>query len=341
MRSISRVTISDIAAAAGVSKGAVSYALNGKPGVSSDTRERVREIARELGWSPSRAARALSTSKADAIALVLNRPARLLGIEPFYMEFIAGVESVIAGRGVALMLHLVRSNQEEIAAYEKWWGEGRVDGALLVDLAFEDPRVDAVAALGIPTVAVAAGDAAGELPYVSTDDETAMRNAVRYLARLGHRRIARVGGMPHLSHTVIRDRAFVDETAAAEVADAPIIDTDFSGEAGARATRTLLMLPEPPTAIIYDNDIMAVAGLGVAYELGVRVPDELSLLAWDDSPLCEITRPPLSAMSRDVTAFGADAAEMLLTLIDRGGVESRQGAIPTLLPRATTAPPLN
>ena len=91
-----RITIKDIAERAGVSKGAVSYALNGRPGVSDDTRDRIVAIANELGWYPNRAARALSAARADACGLVLARPARTIALEPFFMEFIAGVESELA-----------------------------------------------------------------------------------------------------------------------------------------------------------------------------------------------------------------------------------------------------
>lgn len=336
---IARVSIGDIAQRAGISKGAVSYALNNKPGVSDSTRERVQKIARELGWSPSLAARSLSTSRADAIGLVLSKPARMLGIEPFYMEFIAGVEETIAERGIALMLHIVSDPAREIDIYQKWWAGRRVDGALLVDLSSDDPRVDAVQRIGIPAVSVSSPESARGLPHVWTDDARAMRDAVRYLVRLGHRRLARVGGIPSLSHTVTRDHAFLEGVAEAGL-DAPtIIDTDFSGEGGSRATRSLLLQENQPTAIVYDNDVMAVAGLGVASELGVSVPSELSLLAWDDSPLCEITHPPLSAMRRDVTRLGSEAAEMLLYLLADGRVNDRQGPLPVLFPRATTGPP--
>ena len=263
----------------------------------------------------------------------------MLGLEPFYMEFISGVEEVIAAEGIALMLHVVDRPGAEIAAYEKWWAQRRVDGVLLVDLALNDPRVAAVQELEIPAVCVSSGDAAGGLPFVSTDDGRAMRDAVRYLIRLGHRRVARVGGIPALSHTVARDQAFLEVAAQAGLTQHRIIDTDFSGEAGARATRALLMQSEPPTAIVYDNDVMAVAGLGVAAELGVSVPGELSLLAWDDSPLCEITHPPLSAMRRDVPALGAAAAQMLLAIVDGGEGGSREGPLPALFPRGSTAPP--
>lgn len=334
---IPRVTISDIAVRAGLSNGAVSYALNNKPGVSEDTRARVLAIAQELGWTANYAARSLSTSHADAIGLVLARPARMLGLEPFYMEFIAGVEATIAPEGISLMLHVVADIADEIQAYERWWAQGRVDGVLLVDLSTDDPRPQEAHRIGIPAVCVSSTDAAGGLPHVWSDDDSATRDALRYLVRLGHRRIARVGGIPTLSHTQLRNAAFREVAAEANLVDWSIINTDYSGEDGARATRSLLTSRVPPTAILYDNDIMAVAGLGVASELGVRVPSELSLMAWDDSAICEITHPPLSAMKRDVPALGAVAARLLMRVIDGDNPVSLPGPLAKLVPRGSTS----
>jgi hypothetical protein len=164
-----RTTISDIAKQAGLSIGAVSYALNNKPGVSSETRTRVKRIARQMGWTPNQAARSLSRSQADAIGLVLLRPARLLAVEPFYMEFIAGMERAIAPEGIAILLHVLDDRDKEIETYEKWWAQLRVDGVLLVDMSREDPRVDAIKRIGIPAVCVT-GDptAAGNIPTIWT-----------------------------------------------------------------------------------------------------------------------------------------------------------------------------
>ncbi|MEU0274800.1 LacI family DNA-binding transcriptional regulator, partial [Streptomyces sp. NPDC006307] len=103
-----RVTINDVAARAGVSKGAVSMAFNNRPGVSQATRERIFEAARELGWFPHQTARSLSSRRVDIVGLAICRPARLLGLEPFYMEFVSGIESVLAERSCSLLLRLVR-----------------------------------------------------------------------------------------------------------------------------------------------------------------------------------------------------------------------------------------
>ncbi|WP_394428290.1 LacI family DNA-binding transcriptional regulator [Streptomyces sp. SGAir0957] len=334
-----RVTIKDVAAAAGVSKGAVSIAFNHKPGLSDATRERIFAVAREMGWAPNSSARSLSRQHTDTVGLAICRPARLLGLEPFYMEFISGIESVLAERSCSLLLRLVSSREEEIELQQTWWRERQVGGSVLVDFDQDDPRIGPLRELGMPAVAVGHPDLTGGIPSVWTDDATAMAEAVRYLAALGHRRIGRVGGPEALGHSAIREEAFRTTLESLGLDGSLQMASGFAGEEGARATRSLLLRAERPTAIVYDNDIMAVAGLGVAAEMGVSVPDELSLLAWDDSQLCRLTHPTLSAMSHDVHGFGADVTRALFDLIEGKTVTSHPVPMPSLTPRASTAAP--
>ncbi|MEU7719432.1 LacI family DNA-binding transcriptional regulator [Streptomyces tibetensis] len=334
-----RVTIKDVAARAGVSKGAVSLAFNHKPGLAETTRDRIFRAARELGWAPSLTARTLAGSRVDVVGLAVCRPARALGLEPWYMEFVSGVESVLAEHSSSLLLRLVRNMDEEVGVQEAWWRARQIGGSILVDFRGDDPRAAMTQRLGMPAVAVGHPSLTGGLTSVWTDDATAVTEAVRYLAALGHRRIARVGGAADLGHTAIRTAAF-DEAAGA-LAGAWQVATDFSGDAGARATRSLLTAApaDRPTAIVYDNDIMAVAGLSVAAEMGLRVPQDVSLLAWDDSQLCRLTHPTLSAMSHDVHGFGAEVARTLFSVISGGEGGSHPVPTPVLTPRGSTAPP--
>ncbi|MEU7298448.1 LacI family DNA-binding transcriptional regulator [Streptomyces exfoliatus] len=334
-----RVTINDVAARAGVSKGAVSMAFNNRPGVSAATRERIFEVARQLGWTPHQTARSLAGRRVGIVGLAICRPARLLGLEPFYMEFISGIEDVLAGRSCSLLLRLVRDLDEEIALYEEWWRSRTIGGAILVDFHREDPRIAPLRALGLPAVAVGHPSLTGGFPSVWTDDATAASDAVRYLAALGHRRIARVGGPSGLGHSGIRAAAFEATMSELGLDGRRQVSTGFVGEEGARATRSLLLGPERPTAIVYDNDIMAVAGAAVAAEMGLAVPDDVSLLAWDDSQLCRITHPPLSAMSHDVHHFGEEVARALFGVIAGTHKGALQVPTPALTPRGSTGPP--
>ncbi|MFI5915702.1 LacI family DNA-binding transcriptional regulator [Dactylosporangium sp. NPDC051541] len=332
-----RPTIADIAREAGVSKGAVSYALNGQPGVSASTRERILAIAERVGFKPNLAARALSGASANAIGLVLCRPARVLGVEPFFMELIAGIELELSARSYGLTLQVVPDHASEIAVYERWCAERRVDGVLLVDVYREDTRFEAVRRLQLPATAIAGPGEFDGVPAVWSDDAAAIGEAVEYLFALGHRTIARVGGLPHLLHTAIRTGAFESVCRRLGVEHAVTVPSDYTGEAGGRATRRLLSADRRPTAIIYDNDVMAVAGLAVAHEMGVAVPADLSLVAWDDSMLCGVLHPPLTALSRDLVAYGANAARTLLTVIAEGRAEDLQDVTAHLVTRGSTA----
>jgi DNA-binding LacI/PurR family transcriptional regulator len=332
------VTIRDIAERAGVSKGAVSYALNGRPGVSDSTRERIVSIANELGWYPNRAARALSAARADACGLVLARPARNLALEPFFMEFIAGVEVELASRSVALTLQLVEDVRHEIAVYRRWWGEHRVDGVLMVDLRVHDPRVDELVRLGLPAVVVGGPLRNRALPAVFHDEASVVVEAVQYLAALGHRRLAHVTGVSDFVHTGQRSAAF--QQAIGELGlESDVIETDYSAESGARATRRLLSLPDPPTAIVFDSDLLAVTGLGVAQRMGFAVPDDVSIVGWDDSLISQVVHPPLTAITRDITGFGATAARQLLAAIDGEAMEDVQTVRGELTIRDSTGRP--
>jgi DNA-binding LacI/PurR family transcriptional regulator len=343
---VKRPTIADIARRAGVSKVAVSYALGGKPGVSEATRRRIVAIAEEIGFNPNSAARALSGAAAQAVGLALCRPARILGVEPFFNQLISGVEAELSARSFALTLQVVPDPETEIAVYRRWWGERRVDGVLVCDLRVDDPRIPALESLRLPAVVIGGPGRTGRLPYVWSDETAALTETVEYLHALGHRRIARVGGLPGLMHTKIRTEAFAAVAARLELPDADTIVSDYSGEDGGRATRRLLSSSARPTAIIYDNDVMAIAGLGVAQEMGLAVPTELSIVAWDDSSLCQLVHPALTALSRDIPGYGGQAARALLAAIgaertaraDEAG-ESIQAETARLVPRGSTSQP--
>lgn len=338
-RSARRPTISDIAQRAGVSKVAVSYALNGQPGVSEATRRKIATIAEEIGFSPSSAARALTGAAARAVGLVLTRPARTLGVEPFFMELLSGVESTLSAHSYGLTLQLAHDPQTEAAVYRRWWGERRVDGVLVCDLRSDDPRVAEIERLGLPAVVIGGPAHTGTLPHIWSDDAAALVETVEYLYALGHRSIARVGGISALLHTRVRTDAFDEVAARLGLSDATSVSSDYSGEEGASITRRLLSSRRRPTAIIYDNDVMAVAGLGVAQQLGLGVPADLSIVAWDDSVLCRLVHPPLTALQRDIPALGARAAAMLLDIVGgrrHGGVQDSTARLAT---RASTGPP--
>lgn len=335
-----RPTIADVASRAGVSKGAVSFALNGRPGLAQTTVDRILAAADELGWRPSNRARSLSVSKAFALGLVITRDPGVLSSDPFFPSFIAGVESVLALRGQALVLQVVTPGEDEAAGYRRLVQDGRVDGVFLSDLRHEDPRIDLLTSLGIPAVTLNRPEGSSPFPAVCLDDRPGTIAVVEHLVELGHRRIAHVAGPPAFVHATARSEAFVSALAQAGLEPVAIEVSDFTAAGGIEATRRLLALPERPTAIVYANDRMAIAGLGAAQQAGLTVPDDLSIAGFDDSELAEFVHPGLTTVRADPFGFGEAAAQTLNQLIDGAGPVPDVELPPArlVIRRSTTAP---
>lgn len=335
---MSRPTINDVARAAGVSKGAVSFAFNNRPGIAPETRERILEAARQLGWSPSSRAVALSVSRSFAVGLVMARSPETLRADPFFPSFIAGVEEELSEHGYALLLQVVPEHQAEHQSYRRLADNGRVDGVFVTDLYVDDPRPALLAEIGLPAVIV--GPALGEAfwPAVGVDDGPGVVAAVQHLIDLGHTRIAHVAGPGSMVHGRSRRRAWADTLRAAGLPEGPCVETDFSAEGGSAATRQLLDLDDAPTAIVFANDLMAIAGLAVAVSRGLRVPADLSVVGYEDTELAAHLQPPLTTVSTDVIGWGRAAAKRLLELVDgRPGTDVPLRS-PQLVVRGSTGP---
>jgi DNA-binding LacI/PurR family transcriptional regulator len=195
-----------------------------------------------------------------------------------------------------------------------------------------------VGRLGLPAVVVGGPVENRAIPAVWHDEASVVAEAVRYLGALGHKRIAHVTGVKGFVHTAQRVEGFrraVDELGLA----ADSIATDYTPEPGARATRRLLSSLEPPTAIIYDSDLLAVTGLGVAQQMGFSVPDKLSIVGWDDSLISQVVHPPLTAVTRDIEAYGVAAARQLLAAIEGEAGEDVETPRGELTIRGSTARP--
>lgn len=339
MSKAKRVTITDIARLAGVSPGAVSFALNGRPGVSEQTRRRILEIAEEHQWLPSSAARALVGARAGVIGFAVNRRAETLSAEAFFTDLIAGAQSALAEHRIGMQMVLVSSIEEEVATYRRWHSANQVDGVLVIDPLEDDPRLSVLTDLGLPAVVIGSHASADAEPAtIWLDDSQVAHSVFDYLGALGHRSIVYVAGPSEFQHTRLRTEVLTGLEARGIVGE--VITTDFSPAAAASATRRLLSRAGRPTSIVYDNDVMAIAGLRVAQEMGIAVPDDLSIASFDDSVVAGLVHPSITCITRDTFRLGADAAGFLLEQIDAPEVlADRVGALPQLTVRESTAAP--
>ncbi len=335
----SRPTITDVARAAGVSKGAVSFAFNGRPGVAPDTRARILEAARKLHWTPSHRGRALSASRAFAVGLVMARPPELLGADPFFARFIAGVERVLVDHGHALLLQVVPDERAEQDSYRQLAAIGRVDGVFLLDLRVSDPRIALLEQLDLPVVTMGRPDVPSPFPAVCADEPVGVAEVVRHLVEAGHRRIAHVAGPDQFLHGLARRTAWENAVTAMGLRPGPCLPSDFSAAGGASATSRLLDLADRPTAIVYANDAMAIAGMAVARERGVAVPGGLSVAGFDDTDLAAHVSPALTSVRTDPFGWGRSAAAVLLELIEGRRSDDVEMPPVRLVVRSSTGPP--
>ncbi len=333
-----RITIADVARAAGVSKSAVSFALNERPGVAAMTRVRILQTASDLGWAPDQRARSLSTSRALAFGLVIARPPQILAEDAFFPAFIAGVEAELSGSGYALVLQVVAKDQE-LDGYRRLVRDGRVDGVLLTDLRTRDSRIPLLHSLSMPAVTLNRTHSASPFPAIMLDDRPAIAAAVRHLIDLGHRHIAHVAGAQSYVHGVARRTAWAETMTAAGLSTDLLVRGDFSVGSGATATRKLLDLATPPTAIVYASDLMAIAGLAAARERGLDVPGDLSVVGFDDTPLAAHVHPTLTTARADVFGWGRAATKALTALASGLAQPDVDCPVAELILRNSTGPP--
>lgn len=336
-----RATLDDVAAAAGVSKATVSKTLNGRDDVAAATRERVLAAVVALGYRSTTAVGPGAARR--AIAVVFDIPA-----SPYIMNVLQGVLASATDENLDLLTRLApdRATRRQRAVARRWVAEQRAGGIVgIVGLTLSEPDalIDAAADADVPFVMV---DPVGTLPQrmvsVGSSNWAGARAAADHLIGLGHRRIAWIGG-PEAS-SAARDR-FYGYQAALDAAgielDPGLVRVDqFDVASGARHARDLLTLPHPPTAIMAADDELAVGVLATAHELGIRVPDGLSVIGFDDTPQAAWTTPPLTTVHQHLDAMGRMAVQTAVAMAAGRGPASRHVELATSLTvRGTTAGP--
>lgn len=336
-----RATIADVATRAGVSRAAVSKVFNRTGSISAETTRRIQDAARELNWTPSATATALRRSRSQTVGLVLDKPNERVDIGFGTASFLAGIESELAPFDYGLLLYAVeRDPAAQRVAYRRMAETRRVDGMILTDGDEDDPRFDILAENAMPAVLVGTPPQGTVVAHVeSPNPEAGIEDAVEHLLGLGHRRIAYVGGTSGRYQSEARLSAFRAALAAQGISPFDEVFADYAPERAAEATRTMLGRATAPTAILYASDAMAIASIRIADELGVRVPEDLSIIGYGGADLGQWMTPALTTIVRDAEQRGRAAAITLLRLL---GEHPQGDAVlenPELVIRASTTTP--
>ncbi|MFR9724810.1 LacI family DNA-binding transcriptional regulator [Streptomyces sp. MS19] len=327
-------TIADVAALAGVSVSAVSKVVNGRGSISAPTRQRVLDAADKLRWSPSATAVALRGARTRAIAMVASRAPDVLAADPHFTVLIAGIERELAPADYGLLLHIVGEEPDaEERAYRRLAGERRVDGVILTESRVNDPRFQLLRDLRLPAVLVGEPWPEDAVPAVGAPgQDVGMKEAVTHLLGLGHRHFAYLAGPEDRVHTAYRRRVFEAALAEAGLRPGWMVTTDFTPQDAASATAALLGpgSASRPTAILYANDTMAIAGMYAARRLGYDVPGDVSVVGYDDLPMGDVVFPGLTTIGQDLTQLGRAAAAEMFRLLDVGRAD--ETPLPALTP---------
>ncbi len=336
MVSIRRPTIIDVARLAGVSKATASRVVAGNNDlVREDTRVRVMEAVRQLGYERNAIAGSLRTNHTFLIALSIPDITN-----PFWPEVARGVQDTLEVGGYATVTVNSDWNADRERTYIRMVRRNRFDGLIINPTGATNAEL---AALGIPIVVIGSGDSYPDFDSVGSDTERATEQALDYLYQLGHRRIGLIAGQSASSTSYNRYHGYVHFLAARHIPldESRVIRCEFSDQAGFVAMQQLLSLPEPPTAVVTANDVLAVGALKAARAMNRSVPDDVSIMGMDDIYVAATTFPALTTIAKQKYEIGAKAAELLLERMSGDyGTEPRRVRFPcTLVVRGSTASP--
>ena len=325
-------TLEAVAAATGVSRATVSRVVNGNHRVSAETRRAVELAVKRLGYVPNRAARSLVTRRTDSIGLVIPEPTTRLFGDPWFPVVLRGISKAFGARGLQLVLLMPQSGAED-ERLEQYVAAGHVDGVLLFSLHGDHPLPQRLMARGIPTVVSGQPPRGAGVAFVDADNRNGAASAVAHLLDRGCRRVATVSGQADLPAARHRLEGYRD---ALEAAGRPIDpsleeDGDFTSEGAARAMRLLLERHPDLDGVFVASDWMAVAVLQVLQEAGRHVPEDVSVVGFDDQPIARTAKPPLTTVRQPVDEMTDEMVRLLTEQINSRDHLPRHVIFPTQL----------
>ncbi|MGR6832445.1 DNA-binding transcriptional regulator CytR [Aliivibrio wodanis] len=332
-------TMKDVALSAGVSTATVSRALMTPEKVSLSTRKRVDDAILETGYSPTTLTRTLRRNESKTIVTIVPDIC-----DPYFSDILRGIEDAAVENGYVILVGDSSQQQKREQSFVNLVYTKQVDGMVLLgsDLPFNASRQEQK---NLPPLVMACEYAPElELPTVHIDNLTAAFEAVNYLTKLGHKRVAELSGPESSSLCQFRHQGYQQALRRAGIAmnNAYIHYGNFTFEAGAAAITQLLSLPSPPTAVFCHNDIMAIGATQKAKQMGFRVPQDISIMGFDDIEFSQYCDPPLTTISQPRYEIGRQSMLMLLELLKGNDVRSGSRLLESsLVIRESTAPPKN
>jgi LacI family transcriptional regulator len=332
------VTLKDIAKKVGKTTTTVSRALNDYGDISPETKQIVRQAAEELGYIPNLMAQRLQKSRTDTLGFILPTFGPRFS-DPFFSEFLAGIGNKASALGFDLLVSTRSPGDSEMEAYRAFVNGRRVDGFIIVRTRLNDPRIEYLQKELLPFAVFGRIEEENDFLLVDEDGQLGMENLVGHLLELGHRRFGVITPPSNFTFTQFRLNGIRLGLAKAGLSMDPLLllEGDLTQRAGYRLGMQLLNQPQPPTAIIACNDLMAYGVISAAQELGLTVGQDISIAGFDDIPMSEHMHPPLTTLRQPIYKIGEMLCEMLVKSITGETLEQTQVILqPKLVVRQST-----
>jgi DNA-binding LacI/PurR family transcriptional regulator len=321
------VTIIDVAKRAGVSPSTVSRVIGNHPRISSKTSKKVKDLMEEMGYHPNSTAKSLVSKKSNMLGIILPKSAEELFLNLFFSEVIRGIVTQATRGGYDILMSTGATEREEVEAITRMVKGRRVDGVILLYSRKHDPLIRFLLDEKCPFVLIGRSEQFPDILSIDNDNVQAAYDVTNHLIAQGHRRIGFVSGPSHL---VVSEDRLAGYTKAMQEADLEmrpewIVESDFIQESGYRAMSYIMSLPERPTALMAIDDVVAFGVLRGLNELGLRVPEDISLVSFNNITLSELSNPPISSVDIGIYQLGYTASQTLLHQL--GGITDQQKRI--------------
>lgn len=312
------LTLEDIAQQAGVSRSTVSRVVNDHPNVRPSVRQRVLDVIQSTGYHPNAAARTLASQRAWMIGLVLPRSVSSFFSDPYFPRLTQGIAQACNQYNYTLGLFLLGTKEDEEKIFPRISRKGLLDGILVQSGQIGDQLIERLISSSMPLVIVGRPFQTDEASYIDVDNVNAAYSAVSHLIRLGYKRIGTITGTANSTVSIDRKEGYLKALAGRgrDVNESLIAEGDFTEAGGYFAMQQLLAAK--PDAIFAASDLMAIGAMRATREAGLKIPEEVAFVGFDDLPLAMLPDPQLTTVRQPVYQFGFKAVEILIDLIENG-----------------------